>query len=97
MSGGERLRIDPGGPRRTVKELLRAAGVLPWMRARLPLVHDGGSLVAVADLFVDASRRAGQGTRSRYRLEWRDAPAIRPDDSRPPRQAAGTSATPDRQ
>jgi tRNA(Ile)-lysidine synthase len=92
-AGGERLRTEAGGPRRTVKELLRAAGVLPWMRSSLPLVHAGDTLVAVADLFVDASVLPAPGQRARYRLEWRDAPAIR--GLQPGR--AGTSATPDRQ
>ncbi len=112
-AGGERLRTDPGGPRRTVKELLRAAAVLPWMRARLPLVHAGNALVAVADLFVDATFGARDGSRARYRLDWLDAPAVRADEPPTPlrpraqekagarrraaRQAAGTSATPDRQ
>jgi len=110
-AGGERLRTDAGGPRRTVKELLRAAGVLPWMRARLPLLHAGHALVAVADLFVDAAYGARHGTQARYRLAWLDAPAVRADGPpllppppgkagarrALPRQAAGTSATPDRQ
>ncbi len=75
--GGERLRIRPGGPRRAVKELLRAGGVLPWMRAQLPLLRAGDRLVAVADLCVDAAFAARRGSRSRYRLEWSGGPPIR--------------------
>jgi tRNA(Ile)-lysidine synthase len=81
--GGERLCSEPGGPRRAVKELLRVAGVLPWMRPRLPLLFDGERLVAVADLLVDATFGARPGTRRRYRLEWRDAPAIRAESPTP--------------
>ena len=43
-----------------VKELLRSAGVLPWMRPGYPLGRRPTGLVAVADLAVEADyRRAG--------------------------------------
>lgn len=74
-AGGERLRTEQDGPRRTLKEVLRVRGVLPWMRERLPLVRAGEALVAVADLVVAAEYQAGPGAhRDRWRLEWRDAP-----------------------
>lgn len=39
--GGERLRLAPGGPSRTLKNLLREASIPEWERARLPLLfHD---------------------------------------------------------
>lgn len=52
--GGERLRVRSGGPRQSVKELLRVTGVLPWERERLPLLLDGDEVVAVGHLFVAA-------------------------------------------
>lgn len=74
-AGGERLQTEPGGPRRTLKEWLRVRGVLPWMRDRLPLVHAGDALVAVADLAVAAGFQAGAVARGdRWRIEWQAAP-----------------------
>lgn len=71
-SGGERLQ--PAGSRhhRPLKKLLQEMQVLPWMRARLPLLYAGGELAAVADLLV-AAPHAGHG----WRLVWEDAPAVR--------------------
>jgi tRNA(Ile)-lysidine synthase len=68
--GGEKLHLEPRGPRRPLKDLLREAGVLPWWRARLPLVAARGRLVAVADLWTDTAFRAGPRTRRRARLQW---------------------------
>lgn len=84
-AGGERLQTEPGGPRRTLKELLRVRGVLPWMRDRIPLVHAGPGLVGIADLAVEARYQAAPGTRRRCRIVWRDAPEHRaPGDAPAP-------------
>ena len=66
--GGERLAIAPGRPRRTLKSLLRESQLPPAERARLPLVYGGGRLLAVADLWLDQSVRAGSRTRRRARF-----------------------------
>lgn len=74
---GERVAVGVGGPRRELGELMREAGVLPWERARLPLVCAGEAIVAVPGLFVSAAyaaKPAGRG--ARLRLEWQDAPAV---------------------
>jgi tRNA(Ile)-lysidine synthase len=68
--GGERLRLHPGGPRRMLKDLLREAGIRPWMRDRIPLVYGDGRLLAVADLWADADRAAG------LRVRWHERPEI---------------------
>jgi tRNA(Ile)-lysidine synthase len=52
-TGGERLRPHPGRPRKRLKDLCQEAGVVPWMRPRLPLVFAGSRLAAVGDLWVD--------------------------------------------
>ncbi len=67
--GGERLRTVAGGVRRSLKGLLQEARVPAEERAHLPLIYRGDTLVAVADLFLDASVRAGAGTRRRGRLQ----------------------------
>ncbi len=59
--GGERIR--PAGARcsRPLKDLLREAGLPPWIRARLPLVEVDGHLAAVADRWVCEGFAAGPG------------------------------------
>jgi tRNA(Ile)-lysidine synthase len=69
--GGERLRPAAGAARRTLKGLLQEARVPLQERARLPLIFCGDTLVAVADLFLDASVQAGAATRRRGRLSYR--------------------------
>jgi tRNA(Ile)-lysidine synthase len=59
--GGEDLRPHPARPRKRLKDLCREAGIVPWMRPRLPLVFVGGRLVAVADLWIDAEFAAQPG------------------------------------
>jgi tRNA(Ile)-lysidine synthase len=69
--GGERLRL-PGRPgSRALKKLLQAAGVPPWLRARLPLLEVGGGLAAVPGLWIDAAQWAPPGSAG-WRLSWRD-------------------------
>lgn len=72
-AGGERIALQSGGPRHTLKEILRASGVVPWERERIPLLYAGRRLVAVGDLVVAASFRA-EGVRrlGRLSLEWLD-------------------------
>lgn len=67
--GGERIR--PAGERhsRTLKNLFREAGVLPWMRSHVPLIYAGEWLVAVGDLWVDAEATARYGEQG-YQLAW---------------------------
>jgi hypothetical protein len=53
-----------------LKDLLREAGIRPWMRDRIPLVYGDGRLLAVADLWADADRAAG------LRVRWHERPEI---------------------
>lgn len=68
--GGERLATAPGRPRRTLKSLLRESQLPPSQRARLPLLYGGARLLAVADLWLDASVQAHPAARRRARLVW---------------------------
>lgn len=45
--GGERLRLDAGRPRRTLKNLFQERGIPPWRRDRLPLIYCGDELASV--------------------------------------------------
>lgn len=72
-AGGERIRIIAGAGSRTVKNLMREAGILPWMRPRMPMLFAGRELVAVGDLWWSADHAATPGVS----VVWRDRPEIR--------------------
>lgn len=59
--GGERLRLHPGGPHRSLKNLLQEQTIPPWRRARLPLVWCDGVLVWAAEIGFDAELGAAPG------------------------------------
>ena len=60
-AGGESLRPHPDRPRKRLKDLCQEAGIVPWMRERLPLVFLGERLAAVGDLWIDADFAAPVG------------------------------------
>ncbi|MCC6534222.1 MAG: tRNA lysidine(34) synthetase TilS [Burkholderiales bacterium] len=68
--GGERMRLDPQGPRRTLKNLLQEADVPAWERAGLPLVFCGAELAWVPHVGVAAEFRA-RGAEAALRFAWR--------------------------
>jgi len=70
--GGEEIRIEGQGATRKLKKLLQEAGVLPWMRDRIPLVFAGESLVAVGDLWVSADHLVDNG----LTIAWQDKPPL---------------------
>lgn len=74
-SGGEICRPAGRAHRRPLKKWLQDYGVLPWMRARLPLIYAGGELAAVAGLFVCAPFAAGEAE-SGLRIHWRNHPRL---------------------
>jgi tRNA(Ile)-lysidine synthase len=62
--GGERLHLDAGRPRRTLKNLFQERGSPPWRRDRLPLIFCGEELVCVPGIgdaceFRAAPKEAG--------------------------------------
>lgn len=74
--GGEQLRPTGQQRRRTLKNLYQEAGIVPWMRRRIPLVECGGRLLAVGNLWIEADAAAGPGEQG-WRLAWSDGPACR--------------------
>ncbi len=70
--GGETIRPSDQEHTKKIKKLLQERGVVPWMRERLPLVYSGERLVAVADLWTEASVTERDG----YAVRWRDRPAL---------------------
>ena len=61
-SGGERLQLAAGRPRRAVKSLLQEAGLAPWERRALPLVWCGDALAVVPGIGVDVAFAAPPGS-----------------------------------
>src|SRR3984957_7197205 len=52
--GGETLKPGFQAKTRSVQHLCQSQGVLPWLRDALPMVWAADSLIAVADLWLDA-------------------------------------------
>jgi tRNA(Ile)-lysidine synthase len=53
-AGGEMLKPAARAKTQSVQHLCQSLGVVPWMRAALPLVYAGEALIAVGDLWLDA-------------------------------------------
>jgi tRNA(Ile)-lysidine synthase len=82
--GGE--RIAQKGQHLRLKEMLRASGVFPWMRERLPLVRGAGEIWCIPGVWQRPSApvRSSNSVAQRVSIEWRDAPAWRLAESPAP-------------
>jgi tRNA(Ile)-lysidine synthase len=74
--GGELLKPSRRAKTQTVQHLCQSQGVLPWMRAALPMLYAGEALVAVGDLWQDARWCVASGE-SGVACAWDDAPLLR--------------------
>jgi tRNA(Ile)-lysidine synthase len=72
--GGETLKIAAGAKTHTLQHLCQEFGVLPWMRAALPLLYVGNALIAVADLWLETQWCAADELG--FAPVWIDAPII---------------------
>lgn len=63
-------RLRQGGMARDVRELWRAAGIPPWQRARLPVLCQGGQVLAAARIGVADEARVAPGAPA-WVLHWR--------------------------
>lgn len=72
-SGGERLKLAPERPSRTLKNLLRERGVPVWQRGRLPALSVAGKLAWVARVGVDC-RFAARDDEPGVMPHWEGAP-----------------------
>jgi tRNA(Ile)-lysidine synthase len=73
--GGESLRPHAGRPRKRLKDLCQEAGIVPWMRDRLPLVLAGDRLAAVGDLWMDTDVALPPG-QAGLQPVWSERPRI---------------------
>ena len=70
--GGEDFRPLGQAHTRKLKKLLQVAGVVPWMRDRLPILFSDGRIVAVADIWIAADAASEPGTK----INWLNGPNL---------------------
>jgi tRNA(Ile)-lysidine synthase len=70
--GGEEIKLPDQSHTKKLKKLLQDAGIVPWMRDRLPLLYAGDELVAVADLWLATDAVSTPGTA----IVWKNRPPI---------------------
>lgn len=73
-AGGETLKIAAGARTHTLQHLCQDFGVLPWMRAALPLLFVGDALIGVADLWLETRWCAADALG--FAPVWNEAPII---------------------
>lgn len=66
--GGERMLEADHRHHKQLKKMFQSGGILPWMRAHVPLVTGDGELLAVGDLWTSAEFAARVGAPAR--LVW---------------------------
>lgn len=71
-AGGERFRPAGDDHERSLKSLLQTAGVLPWLRDRIPLIYSGDRLVAVGGLWIRDDLTEANGLVP----EWQGGPRL---------------------
>jgi tRNA(Ile)-lysidine synthase len=88
LTAGLELRFRVGGERfhpaghphsRPLKQWLQEAGVVPWMRDRIPLLWREDRLIAIGDRWVSEQARAACAVRagdSRWRVIWSGHPPL---------------------
>ena len=65
--GGEKLKLYPNRPRKSLKNLYQEANIPPWQR-QVPLLYIGDELVAVEGIGISADWQTDQG--QRISAEW---------------------------
>jgi tRNA(Ile)-lysidine synthase len=73
--GGETLKPAARARTQSVQHLCQSYGVLPWLRDALPYIHAGDSLIAIADLWLDARWCAPTGCAG-FAVRWEQGPII---------------------
>ena len=75
--GGERFRPFKRGRSRSLKHLFQEAGIVPWMRARVPLICRGDTIAAVGDLWIDDAAGRESAAGKCWHVAWTDHPPLR--------------------
>jgi tRNA(Ile)-lysidine synthase len=75
-SGSERFQPQGRAHHHSLKDLFQERGVVPWMRARVPLIYRGEDLVAIGDLWQSTAAAAAAASEPRWRVQWTEHPAV---------------------
>ncbi|HZL96031.1 MAG TPA: tRNA lysidine(34) synthetase TilS, partial [Vicinamibacterales bacterium] len=75
-AGGEQFQPLDQRHRQPLKRWLQEAGIVPWMRSRIPLLYRGQQLVAVGDLWLAAETRAAAAAEPRWCVRWTGHPPV---------------------
>ncbi len=75
-AGGEAIRPLGRRHRQPLKRWLQQAGVVPWMRSRIPLLYRDNALVAVGDLWLAAEVRMADADEPRWCVRWTEHPPL---------------------
>jgi len=67
---GDRMSLHEGGPRHTIKELMRNGGIPPWLREAVPVLYWDDRPVAVGDWLLHPDLH-GFLKRNGLRYRWR--------------------------
>ena len=73
-AGGEQFRPLGRAYSHPLKRWLHDASVVPWMRARIPLLYRADRLVAVADLWLGHDVQSAAPDEPRWRVTWTHHP-----------------------
>jgi tRNA(Ile)-lysidine synthase len=75
-AGGEQFQPLGRAHRQPLKRWLQEAGVVPWMRGRIPLLCRGEEVVAVGDLWLAEATRAVGAEEPRWQVRWTKHPPL---------------------
>jgi tRNA(Ile)-lysidine synthase len=76
-AGGERFQPRGRDHHHSLKDLFQEAGVVPWMRDRVPLIYRGEELAAIGDLWISAAAADARADEPRWRVRWTQHPILR--------------------
>ncbi|MAT93297.1 MAG: tRNA lysidine(34) synthetase TilS [Halioglobus sp.] len=71
--GGERLALPGRSGRASLKNLLQQRDLPPWWRDRIPLLYDGDTPLALAEIAAPDAAPASGAASARWRFTWQPA------------------------
>jgi tRNA(Ile)-lysidine synthase len=70
---GERLRLKPGAPSRSLKNLFQERALPPWLRQRMPVIECDGTAALLPGLGLSTAA-AGPLTQAGWQVRWASPP-----------------------
>jgi tRNA(Ile)-lysidine synthase len=75
-TGGERFTPPRRTHTKSLKQWFQEAGIVPWMRDRIPLLYRDGALIGIADFLISEEARVAASSGPRWRASWTDHPPV---------------------